>query len=124
VRLGSNPALSADMGSTFSSPPLSLTCSAQLTPFDELILISGDSLNLAYIIAWLCRFVELVSADSMSYRNKQEMASKIALAMKLKTQYHHTLYVAIVDLSVISNFLASAVLADILVKVIISHPTK
>ena len=44
--------------------------------------------------------------------------------MKLKTQYHHTLDVVIVDLSVVSNFRASAMPADILVKVTISHPTK
>lgn len=117
MRLGSNPALSADIGSTFSSPLLP-------SLFEELVLISGDSRSLAYIIAWLCRFVELVSADSMSYRNQQAMASKLAFAMELKTLYHHTLDVVMEDLSVISNFLASAMLADILVKGIISHPTK
>jgi hypothetical protein len=60
----------------------------------------------------------------MSYRNQQAMASKLTLAMKLKTQYHYTLEIAIVDMSVIPFFLASPMLADKSVKGTISHRTK
>lgn len=90
---------------------------------EELILVPGDTLSLAYIIAWLCRFVELAFADSMSYRNQQAMPNKLVHALKLSRQCHHTLDV-IANLLVTSNFVASAGFSDILVKGIISHQIK
>lgn len=116
-RLGSNPALSADIGSTFNNPSLSLNWCP------ELPLISGDSVNLEYIVALLCRSVEPVFANFMSYRSTKEMSSMVPLVLKLKGWYSRTFDANIVGITATSASLPSTgpTYISVMVSLVISH---